>query len=1069
MTGDAKWFTSLTHASGDETITFGDASCGHVIGTGVIKVNDHFSLKNVALVTKLKYNLLSVSQLCDEGLEVRFGKKKCQVVDDSLSLVFEISRCGRIFCADFSASSGPARCLVASSSRDLVFWHRRLGHVGYEHLSRFSRLNLARGLPKLRFDKDLVCSPCQHGKMKASSQPPLTTVMTDAPGQLLHMDTVGPARVQSYTSKWYILVIVDDFSRYSWVFFLESKDEAFGFFLQLAKRLNIEFPKSLRAIRSDNGTEFKNSSFADFCASSGVEHQFSSPYVPQQNGVVERKNRTLVEMARTMLDEYSTPRRFWCDAVASACFVSNRVFVRANLHKTPYELRFGRRPSVKHLRVFGCKCFVLKTGSLDKFEAKSSDGLFLGYAEHSRAYRVYLIDSKKIVETCEVTFDEASPGARPELSGSTDLPGESIFVEEDPDEDDDRDAPATAPSTSFLPDDAPSMTTPREEAPAASTTSTTSAVPAEDVAPLPAPPASPAAPNSTTSAPRSASSAPTSSAAPVDPSAPTAPRHVQRDHPPSTIIGGLHERVTRHKSYAHSAFVASFEPKDIGHALSNEHWVNAMHEELENFERNQVWSLVDPPSGHNIIGTKWVFKNKQGEDGAIVRNKARLVAQGFSQVEGLDFEETFAPVARLEAIRILLAFAASKGFKLYQMDVKSAFLNGVIEEEVYVRQPPDFESTKYPHRVYKLAKALYGLKQAPRAWYERLKSFLVRSGYVMGKVDKTLFVKHVGNDFLLVQIYVDDIIFCGSSNALVSEFSSCMSREFEMSMMGELTYFLGFQIKQSSEGIFLHQAKYTKDLLKKFEMQDCKPITTPMGTTSSLDPDEDGEPVDQKEYRSMIGSLLYLTASRPDIHFAVCLCARFQASPRASHRQAVKRIMRYIKSTIDFGLWYSSSSTLALLGYSDADFAGCRIDRKSTSGNCFFLGSSLVAWSSRKQSSVAQSTAEAEYVSAASCCSQLLWMRSTLADFGLVFDRVPLFCDNTSAINIAKNPVQHSRTKHIDVRYHFLRDNVEKGNIALEFVDSAAQLADILTKPLDRSTFERLRSELGMIHPMGFE
>ena len=286
------------------------------------------------------------------------------------SLVCGISRYGRIFRAEFSESSGdPLRCLVASESRDLSFWHRRLGHIGFDHLTRVSGHDLIRGLPKLKMVKDLVCTPCRHGKMVAASHPPVTVTMTDAPGQLLHMDTVGPARVQSAGGKWYVLVVVDDFSRYSWVFFLASKDETFTHFRGLFSRLSVELPGALRAIRSDNGTEFKNSYFESFCGETGVEHQFSSPYVPQQNGVVERKNRTLVEMARTMLDEYSTPRKFWAEAIATACHVSNRVFLRAHLHLTSYELRYGRKPSVSHFRVFGCKCFILKSGNLDKFES----------------------------------------------------------------------------------------------------------------------------------------------------------------------------------------------------------------------------------------------------------------------------------------------------------------------------------------------------------------------------------------------------------------------------------------------------------------------------------------------------------------------------------------------------------------------------------------------------------------------------------------------------------------------------------------------------------------------------
>ncbi|WVZ52714.1 hypothetical protein U9M48_003749 [Paspalum notatum var. saurae] len=411
----------------------------------------------------------------------------------------------------------------------------------------------------------------------------------------------------------------------------------------------------------------------------------------------------------------------------------------------------------------------------------------------------------------------------------------------------------------------------------------------------------------------------------------------------------------------------------------------------------------------------------------VVRNKARLVAQGFCQKEGIDYEETFASVACLEAIRILLAFAASKGFKLQQMDVKSAFLNGFIEEEVYVRQPPGFESARFPDRVYKLRKALYGLKQA----YARLKSFLLKSGFVMGSVDKTLFLLSRGSDTLIVQIYVDDIICGGSSHALVSIFAEQMSREFEMSLMGELQFFLGLQIKQGLEGTFVHQAKYTRDILKKFNMGDSKPMTTPMSTNTALDADEDGKAVDQKEFRGMIGSLLYLTATRPDIQFAVCLCARYQASPRTSHRQTEKRIFRYLKFTPELGLWYSSGSSFFLRGFSDADHASCWIDRKSTSGTCQLLGTSLVSWSSRKQASVSLSTTEAEYIAAASCCSQLLWMKATLSDFGLRFGKIPLLVDSTSAISVAKNPILHSRTKHIDVRFHFLRDHYEKGDIDL--------------------------------------
>jgi hypothetical protein len=445
------------------------------------------------------------------------------------------------------------------------------------------------------------------------------------------------------------------------------------------------------------------------------------------------------------------------------------------------------------------------------------------------------------------------------------------------------------------------------------------------------------------------------------------------------------------------------------------------------------------------------------------------VAKGYSQVEGLDFGETYAPVARLESIRILLAYATYHGFKLYQMDVKSAFLNGPIKEEVYVEQPLGFEDSEYPNHVYKLSKALYGLKQAPRAWYECLRDFLITNGFKVGKADPRLFTKTIANDLFVCQIYVDDIIFGSTNKSTCEEFSRIMIQKFEMSMMGELKYFLGFQVKQLQEGTFISQTKYIQDILNKFGMKDAKPIKTPMGTNGHLDLDTGGKSIDQKVYRSMIGSLLYLCASRPDVMLSVCMCARFQSNPKEVHLRAVKRIMRYLVHTPKFGLWYPKGFTFDLIGYSDADWAGCKIDRKSTLGTCQFLGRSLVSWASKKQNFVALSTAEAEYIAASHCCAQLLWMRQTLRDYGYKLSKVPLLCDNESAIRMADNPVEHSRTKHIAIQYHFFRDHQQRGDIEIAYVSTKEQLVDIFTKPLDEKTFTKLRNELNILDSRNFD
>ncbi|GJQ98767.1 retrovirus-related pol polyprotein from transposon TNT 1-94 [Tanacetum coccineum] len=439
------------------------------------------------------------------------------------------------------------------------------------------------------------------------------------------------------------------------------------------------------------------------------------------------------------------------------------------------------------------------------------------------------------------------------------------------------------------------------------------------------------------------------------------------------------------------------EPKNINEALKDENWVMAMQEELNQFKTNDVWELVPNPMDMTIIGTKWVYRNKLDENGVVTRNKARL-----------------------ESIRILLAYACALDFKLYQMDVKSAFLNGFINEEVYVAQPPGFIDFAKPNYVYKLKKALYGLKQAPKAWYDRLKAFLIKHDYSMGMVDNTLFTKKKDSNLIIVQIYVDDIIFGSTCQEMCDDFAKIMHDEFEMSMMGELNFFLGLQIKQLDDEIFFNQSKYIKEMLKKFGLEDSKPIKTPMSTETKLTRVEEGESIDNTKYRGMIG-------------------------------------------TTHLGLWYPKGSGIETIVYADSDHAGDYIDRKSTSGVCTFMGCCLTSWFSKKQTVLAISTTEAEYVSARKACQQVLWMKQVLIDYDVRLYDIPIICDNKGAIDLSKNHIQHSRTKHIEIRHHFLHDNVQKGNISIEKVSSEDNIADILTKPLQREPFIYLRLGLGMM------
>ncbi|GKB27184.1 retrovirus-related pol polyprotein from transposon TNT 1-94 [Tanacetum coccineum] len=460
-------------------------------------------------------------------------------------------------------------------------------------------------------------------------------------------------------------------------------------------------------------------------------------------------------------------------------------------------------------------------------------------------------------------------------------------------------------------------------------------------------------------------------------------KHIRKwtnSHPLDNIIGNPSRPVSTRKQLAtdalwcfYNSILSKVEPKNFTSAVTEDCWFQAMQEEIHEFDRLDVWELVPPPDSAMIIALKWIYKVKLDEYGDVLKNKARLVAKGFRQEEGLDFEESFAPVARLEAIRIFIANAASKNMTVYQMDVKTAFLNGELKEEVYVHQPEGFVDPERPHHVYRLKKALYGLKQAPRAWYDTLSKFLLAQGFSKGVVDPTLFIRKTGKHTL-------------------------------------------------------HAYKYAKEILKRFDIHNCDPVDTPMVERTKLDEDLSGIPVDQTRYRGMIGCLMYLTASRPDLVFAVCMCARYQSRPTKKHLEAVKRVFRYLQGTINMGLWYPKDTAMALTAYADADHAGCQDTRRSTSGSAQFLSDKLVSWSSKKQTSMSISSIEAEYIAMSGCCAQILWMRS----------------------------------KHIDIRHHFIREQVEKGVVELYFVRTEYQLADIFTKALPRERFEFILPRLGM-------
>ncbi|WVZ58506.1 hypothetical protein U9M48_008777 [Paspalum notatum var. saurae] len=510
------------------------------------------------------------------------------------------------------------------------------------------------------------------------------------------------------------------------------------------------------------------------------------------------------------------------------------------------------------------------------------------------------------------------------------------------------------------------------------------------------------------------------------------------------------------------------ELRSLGEAKVDARWRHAMEEEME----NKTWELVDPLAGCKLIGLKWVYKVKKNERGDVVKHKARLVAKGFVQREGIDFEEVFAPVARMDSVR-LLALAATRDWNVHHLDMKSAFLNGELTEVVYVKQPPGFTVAGEEDKVLRLRKALYGLRQAPRAWNIKLDSTLATPGFKRCASEHALYTRHSKEGLLIVGVYVDDLIVTGSQQQQIDSFKKEMAGKFKMSDLGLLSYYLGIEVRQGKEAIELCQSAYALKLLERAGLKGCNAAQVPMLEKPKLSKYGTDEKVDGTLYRSLIGGLRYLTHTQPDISFAVGYVSRFMEDPHKDHVAAVKHLLRYIAGSCELGLAYprrKKISDLHLIGFSDSDMgggggAGWDLDgRKSTSAMVFFLETCPISWQSQKQKIVALSTCEAEYIAGAAATCQGVWPRRLLEETTGHSVAAPILrIDNNSAIELAKNPVLHSRSKHIDIKFHFIRDCVEKRQVILEQVGTSQQLADVFTKPLGKNKFEEMKNQVGMV------
>nr|GEU61551.1 hypothetical protein [Tanacetum cinerariifolium] len=885
----------------------------------------------------------NISYLSDyepyDGGYVSFGQGGCKITEcivlgqnfklkDDTNVLLRTSRQHNMYSIDLNnvVPHKDLTCLVAKASADeCMLWHRRLGHLNFKTMNKLVRHNLVKGLPSKCFENNYTCVACLKGKQhKASYKTKLVNSVTK-PLHTLHMDLFGP-----------------------------TSDETSGILRNFITEIENLKDLKVKIIRCDNGGEFKNKEMNDLCLRKWIKREFSNARTSQQNRVAEKRNRTLIEAARTMLADTKLPVTFWAEAVNTACYVQNRVLVNKTQNKTPYELFNGRTPAIGFLKPFRCHVMILNTlDNLGKFNAKGDEGYFIGYSMSSKAFRVFNKRNKRVEENLHVDFLENKlfeKGAGPNwlfdidtltnsmnyvpmVSAGTTSTNFSAHLET-----------STSNAQDACKADAP------ESSENSNPTDTSTNPPANQMETLTV-----ETPIPTVSSPVPTACLDDSPQLSTDldnmeyniSSSPTPTFRIHKDHPKSQIIGPVDTPVqtkTKSKEMEEQSFIATIhqntdlallqfclflcflsqeEPKKISDALKDPSWVEAMP-----------------------TGTKWVLKNKKDESGIVIRNKARLVAQGYTQEEGIDYEEVFAPVARIEAIRLFLAYASFMGFTVYQMDVKSAFLYGTINEEVYVVQPPRFQDPEFPARVYKVEKAMYGLHYAPRAWYGTLSKYLLTNGFQNGTIDQTLFIRrHIG-DFIFVQVYVDDIIFGSLNLLLCREFEAIMHEKFQMSAMGELNFFLGLQVLQKKDVIFLSHDKYVGDILKKFGYSDVRSANTPMDKENPWGKDR-------------------------------------TVTPKECHMHTVRRIFRYLKGHPKLGLWYPKESPFDLVAYSDSDYGGATQDQKSTTRGCQFFGRRLIAWQCKKQTIVATSTTEAEYVAAASGCGQVLWIQNQLLDYGI--------------------------------------------------------------------------------------
>lgn len=996
-------------------VKMGNHVTSKIVGIGeVTLVTDNGSklmLKEVRHVPDMRLNLISTGKLDDIGMINQFGDGKWKLSKGSM-IIARGKKEGSLYVMQGKINKGD---INVSQGMSKELWHKRLGHMSEKGLEILAKNHL----PNIKGQPLESCEDCLAGKQhRVSFQRSDDAKRRKHILDLVHSDVCSTSE-RSLGGSQYFVTFIDDHSRKVWVYPLKTKDQVLQVFKEFHASVERASGRKLKCLRTDNGGEYIGT-FAAYCKSHGIRHEKVPPKTPQMNGVAERMNRTIAEKVRSMLSQAKLPKSFWGEAVRTAVDLINLSPSRPLNGEIPDEIWYGKKASYGHLRVFGCRAFVhVPKDERAKLDAKTKECIYLGSPRDELGFRLWDPATKKMVRSRDVVFYEDQTihdiqSKKPKTIVVQNSRGEIPQMNYDHDQ-------LTEPNQMEEPDQIEQNQAMHEEQMAY-----------DDVD--------------------------------VEMEQEPQLRRSTRSRQPSR----------RYFSGEYVNFTEEGEPQSFMEAIeitNKEKWLQSMEEEMKSLKENETYDLVKLPDGKRALKNKWVFKLKSEENNPNPRYKARIVVKGCHQKKGIDFEEIFSPVVKMTSIRAILGLAAKLDLEIEQLDVKTAFLHGDLEEEIYMEQPEGFVEPGKEHLVCRLKKSLYGLKQAPRQWYKKFDLFMTQHNFTKTSADHCVFVKNYENgESIILLLYVDDMLIVGKDKAKIAALKKALSKSFAMKDLGAVKKILGMKIIRDrlKRMLWMSQEEYLKKVLERFNMHNAKPVHVPLpghlklSKTQCPENDQEKEEMSKVPYSSAVGSLMYaMVCTRPDIGYAVGVVSRFLSNPGKEHWSAVKWILRYLKGTAKKCLCFGNGNQM-LVGYVDADMAGDVDSRKSTSGYLITFAGGAVSWQSRLQKCVALSTTEAEYIAITEGCKEMMWMKKFLQELGQNQESYVLYCDSQSAIHLSKNSTYHSRSKHIDVRYHWIRDVLENKLLQIEKIHTNDNGADMMTKALSKEKIEFCKEAAGI-------